>query len=281
MFGFNGMEKTNEIYGEGNEYTTEFRQYDPRIGRWMSPDPAMSKYPSWSPYVFAFDNPIFFNDPRGDDPPTIQQIIEMGKLSATFRDLLIINNITNENLENIIKYASRTGVYPGVKGGQTIVQIVKVEDIYLAVINLTHELSNLSQIDNINSQSSQVERGDISPAKYADNLMRIEAKSSSVRFIVAAELNLSKEQLETEFGEGAYETADIWRKGQITREALESGFLKVAYGSTVTNEFMQQENAPDYYVRQGQDKRNDYLENFEDQPIGPRMEDGIFESEKK
>lgn len=29
-FGFNGMEKTNEIYGEGNEYSTEYRQLDVR-----------------------------------------------------------------------------------------------------------------------------------------------------------------------------------------------------------------------------------------------------------
>ena len=68
-FGYNGQEKVDEIAGAGNSYTTEWRQYDPRLGRWLSPDPLISKFPGWSPYVFAFDNPIWFNDPDGDAPP--------------------------------------------------------------------------------------------------------------------------------------------------------------------------------------------------------------------
>ncbi len=67
-YGFNGMEKDYEIKGNGNHYTTFWRQYDPRIGRWMSIDPEMAKYPGWSPYVFSFNNPINFTDPDGDDP---------------------------------------------------------------------------------------------------------------------------------------------------------------------------------------------------------------------
>ena len=68
-FAFNGMEKDDEISGTGNSYTTHFRQYDPRIGRWMSLDPAMKKYPGHSPYAAFNNNPIFFTDPFGNDPP--------------------------------------------------------------------------------------------------------------------------------------------------------------------------------------------------------------------
>jgi RHS repeat-associated protein len=67
-YGFNGMEKDDEVKGSGNHYTTEWRQYDPRLGRWMSLDPAMAKYAGWSPYSFSFNNPIWWNDPGGDDP---------------------------------------------------------------------------------------------------------------------------------------------------------------------------------------------------------------------
>ncbi|MBU0486848.1 MAG: hypothetical protein KKA07_00835, partial [Bacteroidetes bacterium] len=68
-FGFNGMEKDDEvIYVMGSHYTTEFREYDSRIGRWMSTDPAMRKYANWSPYVFSFNNPIWWNDANGADP---------------------------------------------------------------------------------------------------------------------------------------------------------------------------------------------------------------------
>lgn len=41
-YGFNGMRKDDELKGSGNSYTTDFRQYDPRLGRWLSIDPQHS-----------------------------------------------------------------------------------------------------------------------------------------------------------------------------------------------------------------------------------------------
>jgi len=65
MFGFNGQEKDNEIYGEGNSYTAMFWQYDPRIGRRWNTDPYSGKYAWQSPYVAFNNNPIYFKDPAG------------------------------------------------------------------------------------------------------------------------------------------------------------------------------------------------------------------------
>src|SRR5690554_5846680 len=62
---FNGMEHDGEVSGEGNSYTTEFRQYDPRLGRWKSLDPLMAQFPWQSPYVAFDNNPIFYTDPLG------------------------------------------------------------------------------------------------------------------------------------------------------------------------------------------------------------------------
>lgn len=65
-FAFNGMEKTGEVYGEGNEYSAEFRQYDSRLGRWLSIDPLALHFPWQSPYVGLDNNPIKLMDPNGD-----------------------------------------------------------------------------------------------------------------------------------------------------------------------------------------------------------------------
>jgi RHS repeat-associated protein len=76
-YGFNGMEKDNEISGEGNLYTTEFRQYDSRIGRWFALDPLMADYSWQSPYVAFNNNPIFYRDPTGlkGEPPKDQKVV--------------------------------------------------------------------------------------------------------------------------------------------------------------------------------------------------------------
>jgi RHS repeat-associated protein len=59
------MLKTNEIAGEGNSFSTEFRQYDPRLGKWLSLDPLMEQFPWMSPFVGFDNNPILYVDPWG------------------------------------------------------------------------------------------------------------------------------------------------------------------------------------------------------------------------
>jgi RHS repeat-associated protein len=65
LFAFNGMEKDNDVYGDGNSYTTDYRQYDPRLGRWLSIDPLFRNFPWQSPYAAFDNNPILIKDPRG------------------------------------------------------------------------------------------------------------------------------------------------------------------------------------------------------------------------
>jgi RHS repeat-associated protein len=67
LFGFNGKEKDDELKGEGNSLDFGARIYDSRLGRWLSLDPLMAKYPSMSPYNFCANNPIVFIDIDGRD----------------------------------------------------------------------------------------------------------------------------------------------------------------------------------------------------------------------
>ena len=55
-FGYQGSEEDDEIKGEGNSYTTEYRQLDPRLGRWLSIDPMAGKFPWQSPYCLMDNN---------------------------------------------------------------------------------------------------------------------------------------------------------------------------------------------------------------------------------
>jgi RHS repeat-associated protein len=66
LFAFNGQERDDDIYGEGNAYDFGNRIYDARLGRWLSVDRLANKYPAISPYAFAENNPIIILDQGGD-----------------------------------------------------------------------------------------------------------------------------------------------------------------------------------------------------------------------
>jgi RHS repeat-associated protein len=60
------MEKDDEVNGStGSSYDFGARQYDSRLGRWLSRDPQAVKYPSASPYIFALNTPVQATDPNG------------------------------------------------------------------------------------------------------------------------------------------------------------------------------------------------------------------------
>ena len=63
-YGYNSMEKDDEISGEGNSYTAQFWQYDPRVARRWNLDPVVVA--NESPYAAFRNNPIIYNDPLGD-----------------------------------------------------------------------------------------------------------------------------------------------------------------------------------------------------------------------
>ncbi|MDO5655063.1 MAG: RHS repeat-associated core domain-containing protein [Flavobacteriaceae bacterium] len=48
-----------------NVIAMDYRNYDMAIGRFMNPDALSEMSMSWSPYRFAFDNPVFWSDPTG------------------------------------------------------------------------------------------------------------------------------------------------------------------------------------------------------------------------
>lgn len=66
-FSFNGKEKTDEIYGDGNGVDFGARILDTRLGRFLSIDPLFAKYPFVSPFVFTLNAPVFMIDREGND----------------------------------------------------------------------------------------------------------------------------------------------------------------------------------------------------------------------
>jgi RHS repeat-associated protein len=57
--------KGSELNASVGWYETYFRGYDPSIGRFMQIDPLADQFASYTPYNFAYNDPVFWNDPLG------------------------------------------------------------------------------------------------------------------------------------------------------------------------------------------------------------------------
>ena len=64
-YGFQGQERDDEISGGENSYSSEYWQYDPRLGRRWNIDPVDKDHES--PYAAFANNPLWFIDPSGAD----------------------------------------------------------------------------------------------------------------------------------------------------------------------------------------------------------------------
>lgn len=98
-YGFNGMERDRDITND--DYDFGARIYDGRLGRWLSLDPLMKKYPNKSPYNFCVNNPLYFLDIDGRDIVCgTHSVVKtgpsepncMGELATTTCSFTLLNN---------------------------------------------------------------------------------------------------------------------------------------------------------------------------------------------
>jgi RHS repeat-associated protein len=82
------MEKDNEIKVNGGSYDFGARIYDSRLGRWLSLDPLMKKYPGLNPYSGIGNNPIFYIDPDGQ---VIEPYARINMLALIFLNVVWVN----------------------------------------------------------------------------------------------------------------------------------------------------------------------------------------------
>jgi len=101
-YGFNGKESDLETYGANNSVDFSERFYDSRLGRWLCIDKLFKKYPGYSNYSYALNNPILFLDAEGNEVVgfyTFLSAHKNGQIEATAivtQSQLFVDNIINQ-----------------------------------------------------------------------------------------------------------------------------------------------------------------------------------------
>ena len=88
---YNGKELVPDVNLNWYDYGARF--YDPALGRWMTPDPLCEVNRRWSPYRYAYDNPLRFIDPDGMLEELYINSEEEGQAEAATRELQKSTNL--------------------------------------------------------------------------------------------------------------------------------------------------------------------------------------------
>ena len=161
---YQGQEMDNEVKGEGNSYTTEFRQLDSRLARWLSLDPIVKEHES--PYASFANNPIWFMDPNGADTANFESTIK----TAGFKTANRVVSESQTYRDFITKFTSGDGPYHDIKLEFKAVKDLKSADAGASVLGQCRLMYKGTWVEDINSLPSN--------AKISDFTILVELNSS-------------------------------------------------------------------------------------------------------
>ena len=97
-YGFNNMERNDDLYGEGGCYLFKFRVEDARLGRFFSYDPLAFKLPFNSPYSFAENSPIKYIELEGLEKADASEFAQAKKVITDMREKISKKEIPDKTV---------------------------------------------------------------------------------------------------------------------------------------------------------------------------------------
>lgn len=98
-YGFNKMEKDDEVKGSNNSYTSMHRAYDPRLGKFLSVDPLTKEYPWNSTYAFAENDVIRCVDLDGGEKKVVVVVSNSIYFGSRHTKYTVIGSVTWDKVQ--------------------------------------------------------------------------------------------------------------------------------------------------------------------------------------
>jgi len=228
----------------------EWRGYLAEFGRFMSVDPLASSFPGWSPYSYAFNNPLIFNDPTGLAPVCAEE----KNCDETYKEGVIVENrlgswryLGNNEWETISLAENVTEITSSLGSAwhrftNTLDELYHFGDRTIA--ENTSDVVSLSMMDNagswlfggpirgatflVSSSNSLLKAASNSAFKAADDVGSI--------FIKNKHLNIGSGKF------SKFNTTDIDNARGIVKNALQSPNAQFLENPNLTNTFRVQTN---------------------------------------
>jgi RHS repeat-associated protein len=157
-YGFNGMERDDEVRGTGNSYEFANRSiYDSRLGRFVSVDISANKFPSLSPYAFAGNKPISHKDQDGE---FAQLVIKYGvDVAINIATQMMMAYMFDDNVTSFEKAWESVSLLDAF--GEGIVDQLGAKKIRMASNSVLGLFSYMDQVgvDNMNAQGVTIAMG--------------------------------------------------------------------------------------------------------------------------
>jgi RHS repeat-associated protein len=202
-YGFNSQEMDNEVSGIGNSYTAEYWQYDSRLGRRWNIDPKPN--PSISHYATFANNPILYNDFKGD---TTRVFDHTGKYAFTI----------NDNLPNQVHFMDPEAAFQIIQDNpdfSTNEWATKLREQSTAFIG-TNSISDLQNIlsDPLNDGLESGFVAEISKSRELrfKQIHTNDRDFNRVNLIAAVQLKFSSEQQSKLFAAGHTHVISFWTR---------------------------------------------------------------------